>query len=55
MREIKLKSGDITLVDDEDYKFLSSISWYLLTTISGNKYAINSSLLFLTKLMKINC
>ena len=39
MKEIKLKGGDVALVDDEDYDFLSQFSWGTLGYRDGCIYA----------------
>jgi hypothetical protein len=38
MKEIVLKSGEVTLVDDEDFEFLNQWKWYK----SGSGYATRS-------------
>lgn len=39
MKEIPLTNGGVTLVDDEDYEFLSSMSWHR-STYKGMSYAM---------------
>ena len=40
MKKIKLSQGFETLVDDEDYKYLKKMKWYVLIQPNGRKYAI---------------
>ena len=41
MREISLSQGQVTLVDDEDYEYLSQWRWYA-NLISGKFYAVRT-------------
>jgi len=42
MKELKLKSGAIVLLDDEDYKRLAGYTWRILE-VSGKSYAVRST------------
>ena len=43
MKEIELTQGQITIVDDEDYEYLSQWKWYAKLSISTGKfYAVRS-------------
>jgi hypothetical protein len=39
MKTIHLTKGEVTIVDDEDFDWLSNFSWYLHTNTNGRKYA----------------
>lgn len=39
MRELRLATGEVALVDDEDYDRVAGSKWWLLTTPAGGRYA----------------
>lgn len=43
MREIPLTQGQVALVNDSDYEFLSQWKWYALKQRLGNFYAVRNS------------
>lgn len=40
MKQISLTQGLITLVDDEDFKYLSQFKWHITTGFNGKRYAV---------------
>ena len=40
MKKIITKSGHEVLVDNEDYKYLIAIKWYIKNNGDGNLYAV---------------
>jgi hypothetical protein len=39
MKELRLATGEVVLLDDEDYERVCGSKWWLLTTEAGGRYA----------------